>query len=194
MGGMVANVPAPSRTRKNTAIFRVMMDVSASNSAPNTAYGLDKTSPNARLANFAHPRSLATALLPLICKILVISILTASGGGRTHNLWLRRPTLYPVELRMRLRGGEDCKGANLRSRRRSARAKWRRRPGEWRRPFRAPGQRGSGRVEGSWRGACRSGRIGQTGAPGDAHRKDTPGKPYKNLTIKPAHFPLRDGD
>ena len=26
---------------------------------------------------------------------------TASGGARTHNLWLRRPTLYPVELRMR---------------------------------------------------------------------------------------------
>jgi hypothetical protein len=24
---------------------------------------------------------------------------TAPGGGRTHNLWLRRPTLYPVELR-----------------------------------------------------------------------------------------------
>jgi hypothetical protein len=26
---------------------------------------------------------------------------TAPGGGRTHNLWLRRPTLYPVELRAR---------------------------------------------------------------------------------------------
>ena len=25
----------------------------------------------------------------------------ASGGGRTHNLWLRRPTLYPIELRTR---------------------------------------------------------------------------------------------
>ena len=25
----------------------------------------------------------------------------APGGGRTHNLWLRRPTLYPVELRAR---------------------------------------------------------------------------------------------
>jgi hypothetical protein len=25
----------------------------------------------------------------------------ASGGARTHNLWLRRPTLYPVELRTR---------------------------------------------------------------------------------------------
>jgi hypothetical protein len=24
---------------------------------------------------------------------------TAPGGGRTHNLRLRRPTLYPVELR-----------------------------------------------------------------------------------------------
>jgi hypothetical protein len=23
----------------------------------------------------------------------------APGGDRTHNLWLRRPTLYPVELR-----------------------------------------------------------------------------------------------
>src|SRR5206468_343572 len=23
------------------------------------------------------------------------------GGGRTHSLWLRRPTLYPVELRAR---------------------------------------------------------------------------------------------
>ena len=21
------------------------------------------------------------------------------GGGRTHNLWLRRPALYPIELR-----------------------------------------------------------------------------------------------
>ena len=29
-----------------------------------------------------------------LCKI-------APGGGRTHNLWLRRPTLYPVELRAR---------------------------------------------------------------------------------------------
>ena len=28
---------------------------------------------------------------------------TAPGGGRTHNLWLRRPTLCPVELRARLR-------------------------------------------------------------------------------------------
>src|SRR5438067_1910762 len=26
----------------------------------------------------------------------------APGGGRTHNLWLRRPTLYPVELRARM--------------------------------------------------------------------------------------------
>src|SRR5438128_5400002 len=26
---------------------------------------------------------------------------SAPGGGRTHNLWLRRPTLYPVELRAR---------------------------------------------------------------------------------------------
>src|SRR5947207_788261 len=26
----------------------------------------------------------------------------APGGGRTHNLWLRRPTLYPVELRARV--------------------------------------------------------------------------------------------
>src|SRR5436305_14423847 len=25
----------------------------------------------------------------------------APGGGRTHSLWLRRPTLYPVELRAR---------------------------------------------------------------------------------------------
>src|SRR5215470_15471441 len=29
----------------------------------------------------------------------------APGGGRTHNLWLRRPTLYPVELRARMRTG-----------------------------------------------------------------------------------------
>src|SRR5450432_3717323 len=27
---------------------------------------------------------------------------TASGGGRTHNLRLRRPTLYPVELRTQI--------------------------------------------------------------------------------------------
>ncbi len=26
----------------------------------------------------------------------------APGGGRTHNLWLRRPTLYPIELRARM--------------------------------------------------------------------------------------------
>ena len=26
---------------------------------------------------------------------------TAPGGGRTHNLRLRRPTLYPIELRAR---------------------------------------------------------------------------------------------
>src|SRR5216117_1589236 len=30
-----------------------------------------------------------------------IFIGTTPGGGRTHNLWLRRPTLYPVELRAR---------------------------------------------------------------------------------------------
>ena len=24
------------------------------------------------------------------------------GGGRTHNLWLRRPALYPIELRAHL--------------------------------------------------------------------------------------------
>ena len=28
-------------------------------------------------------------------------MINAPGGGRTHNLWLRRPTLYPVELRAR---------------------------------------------------------------------------------------------
>ncbi len=27
----------------------------------------------------------------------------AHGGGRTHNLWLRRPTLYPIELRAQRR-------------------------------------------------------------------------------------------
>src|SRR5207244_3256587 len=27
---------------------------------------------------------------------------SAPGGGRTHNLWLRRPTLYPIELRARM--------------------------------------------------------------------------------------------
>ncbi len=29
-----------------------------------------------------------------------ISKSNAPGGGRTHNLWLRRPTLYPIELRV----------------------------------------------------------------------------------------------
>jgi hypothetical protein len=28
---------------------------------------------------------------------------TAPGEDRTHNLWLRRPTLYPVELRARVK-------------------------------------------------------------------------------------------
>jgi hypothetical protein len=44
---------------------------------------------------------------------------SAPGGGRTHNLWLRRPALYPVELRVlvgeaikRTRGaGSSGKGA-----------------------------------------------------------------------------------
>ncbi len=30
------------------------------------------------------------------------SLRCAPGGGRTHNLWLRRPTLYPIELRARM--------------------------------------------------------------------------------------------
>src|SRR4029077_17816810 len=29
----------------------------------------------------------------------------APGGGRNHSLWLRRPTLYPVELRAQMRTG-----------------------------------------------------------------------------------------
>jgi hypothetical protein len=33
---------------------------------------------------------------------LIRYTLTASGGARTHNLRLRRPTLYPVELRTRV--------------------------------------------------------------------------------------------
>jgi hypothetical protein len=100
------------------------MKVSAARSAPNTAYGLDETAPDARPADPARPRCLATGLLPNFCNHFVMSNLTASGGGRTHNLWLRRPTLYPVELRMRLRGREDRKGANLRPQGYSARAKW----------------------------------------------------------------------
>ena len=35
--------------------------------------------------------------IPLVRSIFQ----TAPGEGRTHNLWLRRPTLYPVELRAR---------------------------------------------------------------------------------------------
>jgi hypothetical protein len=31
----------------------------------------------------------------------ITAFILASGGARTHNLRLRRPTLYPVELRMR---------------------------------------------------------------------------------------------
>ncbi len=48
--------------------------------------------PTALVADSDHPRIHATDLLPLLCKSLIYSILTASGGGRTHNLWLRRPT------------------------------------------------------------------------------------------------------
>ena len=36
-----------------------------------------------------------------LAKRFILNDLSASGGARTHNLWLRRPTLYPVELRMR---------------------------------------------------------------------------------------------
>src|ERR1700736_6568943 len=35
------------------------------------------------------------SLLEIPCSQVGI----ASGGGRTHNLWLRRPTLNPIELR-----------------------------------------------------------------------------------------------
>jgi hypothetical protein len=31
----------------------------------------------------------------------------ARGGGRTHNLRLRRPTLYPIELRAQILSSED---------------------------------------------------------------------------------------
>src|ERR1700739_2179125 len=42
-----------------------------------------------------------TDLLQQICKSLILRSLNASGGARNPNLLLRRPTLYPVELRMR---------------------------------------------------------------------------------------------
>src|SRR5262249_31458364 len=35
------------------------------------------------------------------CVANAAPLAPAPGGGRTHNLWLRRPTLYPVELRAR---------------------------------------------------------------------------------------------
>ena len=35
-------------------------------------------------------------------RALTNFVAAAPGGGRTHNLWLRRPTLYPVELRARM--------------------------------------------------------------------------------------------
>src|ERR1700679_912446 len=37
--------------------------------------------------------------LPQICSDFVTKNHGARGGGRTHNLRLRRPTLYPIELR-----------------------------------------------------------------------------------------------
>ena len=55
----------------------------------------------------------------------------APGGGRTHNLWLRRPTLYPVELRVRVRSAESVVGAG--------------RDGKWK-VRRGPGHRTSRRV------------------------------------------------
>ena len=35
-------------------------------------------------------------------KIVVGDFSGAPGGDRTHNLWRRRPTLYPIELRVHL--------------------------------------------------------------------------------------------
>jgi hypothetical protein len=37
----------------------------------------------------------------------------ASGGARTHNLWLRRPTLYPVELRTQQVGKIGANGSKF---------------------------------------------------------------------------------
>jgi hypothetical protein len=45
------------------------------------------------------PRKTHTGLKPWADAL---AKLTASGGARTHNLRLRRPTLYPVELRTRI--------------------------------------------------------------------------------------------
>ena len=32
-------------------------------------------------------------------NVLILKEIGALGGSRTHDLWLRRPTLYPSELR-----------------------------------------------------------------------------------------------
>jgi hypothetical protein len=48
-------------------------------------------------------------------RMLDCELLTASGGGRTHNLWLRRPTLYPIELRTRRVPMIIAEGAGVKS-------------------------------------------------------------------------------
>jgi hypothetical protein len=57
----------------------------------------------------------------------------ASGGGRTHNLWLRRPTLYPIELRTRSvpRIIADLPGVKLAAARSCRRNPWFTRSGFW---------------------------------------------------------------
>ena len=38
-------------------------------------------------------------MLPLTTILAFIVKYGALGGSRTHDLWLRKPTLYPAELR-----------------------------------------------------------------------------------------------
>jgi hypothetical protein len=41
----------------------------------------------------------ASTATPGLNLLSEFEVLIASGGARTHNLRLRRPTLYPIELR-----------------------------------------------------------------------------------------------
>ena len=49
---------------------------------------------------------MGTKKAKLVSTILAFPLLTgAPGGSRTHDLWLRKPTLYPTELRARYQAG-----------------------------------------------------------------------------------------
>ena len=80
---------ATNRFRNDGTGLKILVSASLKNPAKAFPWLYQSTGSN-------HPASYYSFI-----TVALFQEFTASGGARTHNLWLRRPTLYPVELRMR---------------------------------------------------------------------------------------------